>query len=134
MSLKPHQPAMRSALAKMGLVLCFAAVALCVFVHLATFLTTVSLAWIIPPFLLVTGAVLCSKGIEEKARIGVRPDKVAMLGWLLLTYAVCCFIYDYKTTGGATSVGIVDGHYVSMYKNHVITVITENEYRMFPNL
>ena len=56
------------------------------------------------------------------------------MGWILLIYAIGCFVYDYKTTGGATSVAIVDGQYVSMQKEHVIRAITENEYRMFPNL
>jgi len=32
------------------------------------------------------------------------------------------------------SVAIVDGQYVSKYKDQVIRVITKNEYRMFPNL
>ena len=64
----------------------------------------------------------------------LRSDKVALLGWVLLVYAVLTFVYFYRTTGGASSVGIVDGQYVSKYKDHVIRVITYDEYRMFPNL
>jgi len=33
-----------------------------------------------------------------------------------------------------SSVAVVDGRYVSMYKEHVIRNISEQEYRMFPNL
>ncbi len=61
-------------------------------------------------------------------------DKVALLGWVLLIYGVLTFIYFYKMTGGATSVNIVNGQYVSMSKDHVIRPISEEEYRMIPNL
>jgi hypothetical protein len=125
---------MRSALAKLGVSLCLAGFSICLVLHVATFLTIVSLIWTIPPFFLVAGAVICARVVDPKPRFGLRFDKVAILGWILLVYAICCFVYDYRTTGGATSVGIVDGQYVSMYKDRVIKVITENEYRMIPNL
>jgi hypothetical protein len=125
---------MRSVLDKLGLVLCVAAAAICLVLHAATFLTIVSLIWIVPPFLLVAGAVLCSRAVDPGPQFAFRFDKVAMLGWFLLIYSICTFVYDYKTTGAATSVAIVDGQYVSKYKDQVIRVITENEYRMFPNL
>jgi hypothetical protein len=102
--------------------------------HVATFLTIVSLIWVILPFVLVAGAVLCSKTVEPRPRSRLRSDKVAHLGWILLIYAVLTFVYFYKTTGGATSVATVDGQFVSMYKDHVIRTITHEEYRMFPNL
>jgi hypothetical protein len=125
---------MRSVLDKLGFILCVVAVAFCLVLHLATFLTAVSLPWIVLPFFLVAGAILCAKGVESRPRFSLHFDKVTMLGWILLIYAVCCFVYEYKTTGGATSVGIVDGQYVSMYKSQVLRVITQGEYRMFPNL
>jgi hypothetical protein len=125
---------MRRALNRLGLALCVGAAAICLVLHVATFLTIVSLIWIVPPFLLVAGAVLCSKAVEPKPRFSLRFDKVAALGWVLLIYSICTFVYDYKTTGGATSVGIVDGQYVSKYKDHVIRIITADEYKMFPNL
>ena len=124
----------RSGLDKFGLVLCLAAVATCLAVHVATFLTIVSLIWIVPPFLFVAGAVLCSRVVDPRPRFSLPSDKVAIFGWILLAYAICCFVYDCKTTGGSTSVAIVDGQYVSKYKDQVIRGITENEYRMFPNL
>ena len=124
----------RSGLDKLGLVLCVAAVATCLAVHVGSFLTIVSLIWIVPPFLLVAGAVLCSRVVDPRPRFSMGSDKVAIIGWILLAYAICCFVYDYKTTGGATSVAILDGQYVSKYKDQVIRVISLNEYRMFPNL
>jgi hypothetical protein len=87
-----------------------------------------------PPFLLVAGAVLCSKALETKLQFPLRFDTVAVLGSVLLIYSICTFVYEYRTTGGATSVGLVDGHYVSKSKDHVIRVITADEYKMFPNL
>jgi hypothetical protein len=124
----------RRVLNGLGLALCIGAAAICLVLHVATFMTIISLVWIVPPFLLVAGAVLCSKAIEPRLRLMLRSDKVALLGWVLLVYAVLTFVYFYRTTGGASSVGIVDGQYVSKYKDHVIRVITYDEYRMFPNL
>lgn len=124
----------RGALDRLGLASCVGAAAMCLVLHVATFLTIISLLWIVPPFLLVAGAVLCSKAVEPRPRLALREDKVALLGWALLIYALVTFVYFYKTTGGASSVGIVDGQYVSKYKDHVIRVISEGEYRMFPNL
>lgn len=125
---------MRRALNGLGLGLCVSAATICLVLHVATFLTIVSLIWIIPPFLLVAGAVLCSKAVDPRPRFALRFDKVTVLGWILLIYAICIFIYFYKTTGGASSVAVLDGQYVSKYKDHVIRVITEDEYKMFPNL
>ena len=125
---------MRGALNGLGFALCVGAAAMCLVLHVAAFLTIVSPVWIVPPFLLVAGAVLCSKAIEPRPRLALRADKVALLGCVLLIYAVITFVYFYKTTGGASSVGFVDGQYVSKYKDHIIRVITESEYRMFPNL
>jgi len=124
----------RRALDALGFALCVGAAAICLALHVATFLTIVSLIWIIPPFLLVAAAVLCSKAVDPRPRLALHFDKIAMLGWVLLIYAICTFIYDYRTTGGATSVSVVDGQYVSKYKDHVIRIITEDEYTMFPNL
>ena len=125
---------MRSTLNKLGLVLCVGAATICLVLHIATFLEIASFIWIIPPFLLVAGAVLCSRAVDPRPRFALRFDKISVLGWILLVYALCTFVYDYKVTGGATSVAVVDGQYVSKYKDHVIRLITADEYRMFPNL
>ena len=125
---------MRRVLDKLGFTLCISAAAICFVLHVATFLTIVSLLWIIPPFFLVAGAVLCSKAVDPRSQFALRFDKVTIFGWVLLIYAICTFIYFYKTTGGSSSVDVVDGQYVSKYKDHVIRTITESEYKMFPNL
>jgi hypothetical protein len=118
----------------LGLAVCVGAAAICLVLHVATFLTIVSLLWIVPPFLLVAVAVVCSRAVEPRLRFTLPTDKVALVGWVLLIYGVLTFVYFYKTTGGATSVGVVDGQYVSKHKEQVIRVISYDEYRMFPNL
>jgi hypothetical protein len=125
---------MRRALDRLGFALCVGAAVVCVVLHVATFVTVVSLMWIIPPFFLVAGAILCARVVDPRSRLAPRFDKTALVGWVLLIYGVCTFIYFYRTTGGASSVGVVDGQYVSKYKDHVIRSITEAEFRRFPNL
>ena len=94
----------------------------------------VSLMWLIPPLFVLAGAILCARAVEPRLRRPLRMDKVSVVGFGLLAYAILLFIYFYKTTGGASSVAVVDGQYVSKYKDHVIRTISEQEYRMFPNL
>jgi len=43
-------------------------------------------------------------------------SRCGLVSVALFAYAIVLFIYMYRTTGGATSVGIVDGHYVYKYK------------------
>ena len=62
----------------------------------------------------------------------LRTDKVSLVGFGVLVYAILLFVYFYKITGGASSVAVVGGRYVSTYKDHVIRTVTEQEYRMFP--
>jgi hypothetical protein len=110
------------------------ALAVCIILHLESFLGVVSGLWLIPPFFLIAGAILCSRAVQPRLRLPLRRDKVSLVGFGLFVYSILLFVYDYKTTGGASSVAVVDGQYVSMYKDHVIRTITEREYRMFPNL
>jgi hypothetical protein len=125
---------LRGVLDKLGLALCVLAVVVCTVLHIGTFFGIVSLIWVIPPFFLIAGAILCSRAIDPRLRFPLQMDKVSLVGFGLLVYSILLFIYFYKTTGGASSVSIVDGQYVSKYKDHVIRTITEQEYRMFPNL
>jgi hypothetical protein len=124
----------QGALDKLGFSLCIGTFVFCAILHVGTFVAIVSLFWIIPASFLLAGAVLCSSVLNPRPRFALHFDKLSMLGWVLLIYALCTFAYDYKTTGGATSVGIVNGQYVSMYKDRVIRVITDSEYKMFPDL
>ena len=58
--------------------------------------------------------------------------KTAVAGCILLAYAILLFIHFYRSSGGASSVGIVDGQYVYLSKTVVIRPISEEEYIMFP--
>jgi membrane protein implicated in regulation of membrane protease activity len=124
----------QSSLGRLGLTLCTAAAGLCGSLHLATFVTIVAFLWLLPAFFLLFSAVLCAKGVESDARLRRPSGILAWLGVVLLVYAVLTFVYFYRTTGGASSVSIVNGEYVSMYKGQILRTITEQEYRMFPNL
>lgn len=119
---------------RLGLTLCLATVGLCGALHLATFTTIVPFLWLLPPLFLLFGAVLCAKAVESDVRFRRPSGLLAWLGLVLLVYALFTFIYFYSTTGGASSVSIVNGEYVSMYKGHILRTITEREYSMFPNL
>jgi hypothetical protein len=119
---------------RLGVALCIASAALCAVLHIATFMTTVSFLWLVPPFFLMFGAVLCAKAVEGDVRFRTPSGKLGWFGLVLLVYAALTFVYFYRTTGGASSVSIVNGGYVSMYKSRIIRTITEQEYRMFPNL
>lgn len=124
----------QSIVARFGLALCIGALGWCAVLHVATFMTIVSFLWLLPPFFLMVGTVLCAKAGESDVRLR-RPSGI--LRWLsiaLLVYAILTFVYFYRTNGGASSVGFVNGKYVSMYKTRVLRTITEQQYRLFPNL
>lgn len=124
----------QSLVGRLGLTLCISTVGLCAALHLATFITIVAFLWLLPPFFLMFGAVLCAGAVESDTRFRRPSGILAWLGLVLLVYAVLTFVYFYRTTGGASSVSIVNGEYVSMYKARILRTITEQEYRMFPNL
>ncbi len=119
---------------QIGFALCIVATVVCTVLHVATFLTIIPPIWGLLPFFLVFGAVICIKAIESKSPFTLPRGRSALLSCALLLYAVFTFVCVYRMTGGATSVGIVDGQYVYCYKSHVIRTITQYEYGMFPNL
>ena len=100
---------MRGALDKLGFAFCALALAICVVLHVGSFLGIVSPMWLIPPLFVVGGAVLCSRAVETRLRLPLRTDKVSLVGFGILVYAILLFVYFYKTTGGASSVAVVDG-------------------------
>jgi hypothetical protein len=60
---------------------------------------------------------------------------LALLGCVLFVRAALTFVYDYKTTEGASCESIINGQCVSTYwSSHITRTITEREYRTFPNL
>lgn len=125
---------MRGFLSRLGFALFIASASLCAVLHIATFMTMISFWWLLPAFFLTFSGVLCVKAIDGDVSFPRPSGKLAWFGLVLLVYAVLTFIYDYRITGGASSVSIVNGEYVAMYKSRIIRTITEYEYRMFPNL
>jgi hypothetical protein len=125
---------------KIGTALCFATGIACALLHVATFLTVVPGLLILIPFFLLMGAVLCARAVQgwniSVYRRGVQSSvpkgKTAVVGYVLLVYAVLLFGHFYRSSGGASSVGIVESQYVYMNKSAVIRPISEAEYRMFP--
>ena len=78
-----------------------------------------------------------AQGVEPLSLLRMKPskptDKTAVAGCVLvLVYAILLFIHFYRSSGGASSVGLVDGQYVYMSKSAVIRPISEEEYKMFP--
>lgn len=125
---------MRYFLGRLGLALGIVGGAISLFLHIATFVTMIPLPWILVPFAIMFVAVACGQAVKS-GRCYQKPTRNwNLLGFAVFGYAVLTFVYFYRTTGGASSVSIVGGQYVAMYKDQVIRTITENEYRMFPNL
>jgi hypothetical protein len=123
-------------LRKLGFTLSVSAISVCAVLHLATFVIPVPGLLILFPFALLVCAVLCVRAVVPWRTESVFSHRgnAATIGWILLVYALFLFVYLYKTTGGATSVGMLDGQYVYLYKSNVIRPITEAEYKMFPTL
>jgi hypothetical protein len=124
---------------RLGKSLCLATGIVCALLHAATFLTVVPRLLIVVPFFLLGGAILCLRLAQGwklsdylRARHTAPTGKTAIAGWILLAYALLLFIYFYRSSGGATTVGIIEGQYVYMCKGTVIRPISEAEYNMFP--
>ena len=122
-----------------GKAFCLAALIACAFLHAATFLTVVPGLLIVVPFVLLAVAILCTRVAQgwnlsafDRMQLSMPKGRSAIAGWFLLAYAILLFIGFYKSSGGATSVGIVEGQYVYMNKSTVIRAISEAEYKMFP--
>jgi ABC-type proline/glycine betaine transport system permease subunit len=123
-------------LRKLGIFFAFATLFACGVLHICTFIGPVPRLSILVPFLPLIGAVLCARQvlpwrIQLRSR-AVPRGKIAMIGWVLLAYALILFVYFYKTTGGSTSVSIVNGQYYSMSQGHMLRPITHEQYEMFP--
>jgi len=105
---------------------------ICVGLHIASYLTLVPPIWILVPFLLMMFSAICKKAGYYPALSDAK--HFTRIGLGLLIYSVLLFLYVYKVTDGASSVVILDGYPVSMYKGHVIRTLTQREYLLFPNL
>src|ERR1035437_8909582 len=122
----------------LGKHLCLATGIVCALLHAATFLTVVPRLMILVPFFLLMGAVLCLRLAQGwklsdylRNRHTAPTGKAAIAGSVLLLYAILLFVHFYRSSGGATSVGIVEGQYVYMSKDTVVRSISEAEYKMF---
>jgi len=102
--------------------------------HVVTFFTRVYpwLLFLAVPLLIIGGSR--PNIFLQRRRIYSSSRREGLVMLALLAYVAFQFVYFYRTTGGATSVGISDGHYVYKYKTDVLRTISEEEYRMFPNL
>ena len=123
----------------LGKALCLTSGFGCALLHAATFLTVVPSLLILVPFFLLAGAALCIRLAQGwklsdylRTRHPVPTGKTATVGWVLLVYAILLFAHFYRSSGGASGVGIVEGQYVYMSKSAVIRPISESEYKMFP--
>jgi hypothetical protein len=102
-------------------------------------LTVVPGLVILVPFILLMGAILCARAAQgwslsvfRHTRLSVPTGKTALAGCVLLVYAILLFVHFYRSSGGASSVGIVEGQCVYLSKSTVIRPISEEEYKMFP--
>ena len=118
----------------LGIALCFATVSVSLALHIASFLGVVPFLLILAPIPFLAGAIICATPSPRRGWRNPPPPKgkTAVLGWSLLVYSITLFVHFYMSSGGASSVGIVDGQYVYMYKSTAIRPITEHEYKMFP--
>jgi hypothetical protein len=137
-------------LQRIGAVLCIVAFVFCAVSHVASFFCVRLIGSIpstltclfLPAFVCLFAAALCHwsagklRGSAHKSARGMRvpTQYLTMLGCVLLFYAILIFILEYQTTGGATSVAILHGQYMYMYKSRVIRPITEHEFMLFPVL
>ena len=116
----------------LGIAFCFGTIFACAVLHVASFLTILPVLSIVVPVVLLTGAILCASRPGGWRNPPAPRGKSAVVGWILLIYAVLLFVHFYRGTGGATNVEIVHGQYAYMSKDTVIRPISEVEYRMFP--
>ena len=118
---------------RLAAALCIVAAIAAVALNVATFLTTVRGAWLLPIFLAsLVGAI----GVMRRARSNWRvPERVLMwVGLGLFFYSVLLFVSFFRTAGWTSGVSLIEQQYVATYKNDIVRIITEHEYRMFPNL
>jgi hypothetical protein len=123
-------------LRKLGIFFAFVTLSACAVLHLFTFITAVPDLSILVPVVPLAGAILCAQQVlpwrTQLRNRAVPRGKTAMVGWVLLAYALILFVYFYRTTGGASSVSIVNGQYFYMYQGHMLRPITQEQYEIFP--
>ena len=115
--------------------LAIAACSVCLVLHLTTFVTVVPVFWLMIPFGLTAGVVICSEaaGIQRKNAL-ISAHGMGLVNALLLVYAVLTYACVLWTNGWTSNVSVLNGQYVAMYHGRVTRTITAHEYGMFPTL
>ena len=101
--------------------------------HVLTFFTIVSASFLLAVFPFLIVGIVCSNALWPRRGFSF-PGKSGLIMAVLLAYFIFHFVYMYRTTGGAAGVGIENGQHVYTYKTRVIRAITDEEYKMWPNL
>ena len=117
---------------RLAVTLCIVAAIAAVALNVATFLTTVAGVWLIPTLLASFAGVFFARRAHTGWRIPER--ELTWVGLGLFVYSVLLFVSFFRTAGWTSGVSLIDGQYVATYKNQIVRIITEQEYRMFPNL
>jgi hypothetical protein len=78
-----------------GVALCLATLSACLVLHIAAFLMAVPFLLILVPFGLLAGAVLCASPRGGWRNPAAPRGKTAVIGWVLLVYAVMLFVRFY---------------------------------------
>jgi hypothetical protein len=108
--------------------------AICAVLHIATAAFDFPFIWIVPALLPLALAIVCSRITPRGVSFALPIDFIRKLGFVLLAYSVILFIYEYRTTGGATGVETIDGQCVALYKSTIIKNLNTYECRHFPTL
>jgi hypothetical protein len=83
-------------LRSVGIFLTITAASACAILHVSTFVTITPGLSILVPFILLAGAILCARQIQpwryqsstDRIRFVTPKDKTAIVGWVLLAYAL----------------------------------------------
>ncbi|CAN5544930.1 hypothetical protein BH10ACI4_BH10ACI4_21120 [soil metagenome] len=108
--------------------------AICAVIHIATTVFDFPFIWVMPAMLPLALAILCSRITPRGVSFALPINFIEKLGFLLIAYSVILFIYQYRTTNGATGVETIDGQCVALYKSTIIKHLSTYECRHFPTL
>ena len=114
--------------------LCIATAVCCAILHLTTFVTIVPFFTIVVPGVMIFSVSMRARDNQPQGGYRTPPGMLAFLGYVLFAYTMLTAISFWMDTGAPIGVGIVDGQYVAKFKYNITKPITEQEYRMVPNV
>jgi hypothetical protein len=114
--------------------LCMATAVSCALLHLATFVTIVPFFTIVVPGFMIVSASMRSRANQPQGGYRTPSGMLGLLGIVLFGYAMFTAILFWMDTGAPIGVGIVEGQYVAKFKYQITKPISEQEYRMIPNV